>query len=246
MISQRFPIGFKSGEQGGQTIKLSPLNPIWPRNCLVALVECEEALSCKNTNFLRRAKGCSSSQGRSTSSERELVAFRPWTYVFYFKLHGRRCPFLPHLNVSGRQRWLYFWRFYGSHGLKYAVADNFWDICYANVGKYAFTGISRILEKLTFDVSQFSCWFIFLMPLSFRHFMGEGSFKNLCIVLTWRPNIWAMATGDVYLPVSLIIVVFSAFVSALARPISNFSLRDYVIPRFTFETQIGALLRTRQ
>ena len=48
MMDQQFSIGLKSGEFGGQIIKLLSLNPNEARYCLVALAECEGALSCMN------------------------------------------------------------------------------------------------------------------------------------------------------------------------------------------------------
>ena len=219
--SDFFKFNIFPGEQGGQTIKLSPLHPIWPRNCLVALAECDGALSSINTNFLRRPKSCSSDQGRSTSSKRAqyeieviLTPYRTWKglvsslsmmpahtiappprYLVGAESVGVvLCPpsqTLPLHQPSGPSRvdrvssvnityfissFMYvvaysclIWTCLGVNGcfisgdLTVAMVWStrlrviFLDICYDTVGKYAFTGISRILETLAFDVSQFSC-----------------------------------------------------------------------------------------
>ena len=57
------------------------------------------------------------------------------------------------------------------------------------------------------------------VPESERFFLGEGSFRYLLTVSTWRPNYRAMVSEGLPLAHSLPIVAFSASVRDLPRPI---------------------------
>ena len=50
MILQKFSMGFKSGDAGGQFINRDPKMPILARYDIEFLAACEGALSCMKTN----------------------------------------------------------------------------------------------------------------------------------------------------------------------------------------------------
>ena len=61
-MDQKFSMGFKSGDDGGQDMRLSPETPILARYSLVPLAECEGALSCMKITLRRLKSGRSSNQ----------------------------------------------------------------------------------------------------------------------------------------------------------------------------------------